>query len=696
MLVPPVVSPPAGKVSFWRRIPWGGIALGLFLIAYTFYLWTHFAPATSEPDDNGYFAQGSLLAQTGRTWFKPDSDAQYIGMHWLVTPDKQTFVSRYPPGMAVMIAVIYDTLGYKAAVFLNPALAVLALGGLYLLARRIVAPGWALTAVALLAVNPTFFHHALGCDAHMPVLCAVVWGLYFLQRWSTQQRLWQVFVAGLILGCIPSIRYADAIMGVAVGLFVVAHIIRWPRTWWLYLIGGIPAFFTVVALAIVCGIILWFTPDPLPTAGLTYVLYKICIVALWTFVPLTVLALLGLLVWSLIQSPKSCLPCIAGAIGAAIPIIPMLIYNQRLMGAFWKTAYSLTNEQTGFTWEYFKEHALDYVHQIHANGLGLVFAIGIVGITTMICTRTLRRLGIMTALMTIPMLLVYMAYYWAPQMNSQMTMRFILPTFPIYILAGIWALSELTTRIPVAARLAVPAALIGIQLLMGAPEIMTEADQLHYQREVLTRATDALQRVAPPGSVVVADNQLYQHLDFVRLWKLADESVYRAGGGGFGGGGGGGRGFGFGGGGVASDNPSPQQAEKRTLHVDHYTGTTANRQNIFFNDIETWAAGQKIYIIGTQTSIDNALGGTGTVETVAKVALPEPPGQSIASRSGRNRGGMMGGPPGGPGGPGGGGFGRPAGGGGGGFMGRGNYGSELLIVAWTPDPPKKQFKASAQ
>lgn len=50
-------------------------------------------------------------------------------------------------------------------------------------------------------------------------------------------------------------------------------------------------------------------------------------------------------------------------------------------------------------------------------------------------------------------------------------------------------------------------------------------------------------------------------------------------------------------------------------------------------------------------------------------------------------------PPGGPGGFGGGMMGRPAGGG---MFGRGNYGSELLIVQWTPTaPPVRKTAAPA-
>ena len=106
------------------------------LLVYVTLLLTRFAPAVSEPDDNGYFAQGTLLVTTGHTWFVPQSDAQYIGMHWLITADGK-YISRYPPGLAVVVALVYAVGGYAATTLINPALSLLALIGTYKLARRL-------------------------------------------------------------------------------------------------------------------------------------------------------------------------------------------------------------------------------------------------------------------------------------------------------------------------------------------------------------------------------------------------------------------------------------------------------------------------------------------------------------------------------------------------------------------------------
>jgi 4-amino-4-deoxy-L-arabinose transferase-like glycosyltransferase len=612
------------------RSRWGYLGLMVILFAYCFLIYKHFAPAITEPDDNGYFAQGSLMAQTGRTWFKPESDAQYIGMHWLVTP-AETYISRYPPGLAAIIAVVYRVGGYKASMLVNPALSIAALVAMFLLARRLIGTGWSLAATALLAFNPHFVHHALSGDSHIGVTCFLTWTFYFLVRWSQSPLLPVALLAGLCFGVVPTIRYPDSVMALGVAVFLLAQVRRVPQIWKHY------------------GMFL---------------------------------------------------------IGAAIPVIPLLIRNQVLLGAFWRTGYALTNEQTGFSWVYFKEHALGYVQLLHSGGVGLLFPLGTIGIASMICMRGTRALGAMLALVCVPMLLLYMAYYWAPQMNSAATMRFLLPTFPAYVLAGIWMLATFLKDSPRAARIVVPITLLAIQGLWGATDLIDETQRIHYQKEMLARVTDKLDAVTQTGDVVVSNNQVLQNLDFVRKWKLADESLVR---GGFGSGGGGPGGGRFG----ATndpDSPSPMQREKREEQQQKYTGSTTQRENKFTTDVLTWAGKHKVYLIGSEAEVrDTMLPRGGDIKIVAKVEMPEAPvmqnqrGTGMAGPGGGGRGRGMGGPgmmgPGGQrggfgAGPGGGGFGGPGGGGfrgpGGGGMGGGPMGMmngerELVIAQWIPE-----------
>jgi hypothetical protein len=625
------------------------------LVGYASLIWMHFAPAISEPDDNGYFAQGSLIAQTGSTWFKSPSDAQYIGMHWLVTVPG-TYISRYPPGLPMVIAVVYRLAGWKASLLVNPILSALALVGFFVLARQVVSSWWALIGTIILAGNPMFVHHALSGDSHIGVACALVWGLYWLIRWHNEGRIGQAFMAGLALGCIPTVRYPDSIMAIGVMIYLLWHWRRFPQIWKHYL----------------------------------------------------------------------------AAVGAAaIPIVPLLIRNQILLGAFWRTGYSLTNEETGFSWAYFKEHAIDYIRTVNGDGMGLLFALGLMGMFFMIFKRGRRGqrpLGVMLICMSVAMLLLYMAYYWAPQQNSAMTLRFLVPTYALYTLAGVWLLRECCGRLAIGTQIAAGIMLVTVQLLWGTTEMMTQARELQYEKQSLADVTVALAKIATPDDVVIGNGNVLQQLDFVRQWKVADDSLVNGGGGPGGGGGGRGPGGmrgggpgGFGGPGGPDDNdpdaPSPRQALKQQMERELYTGTTAQRQRKFVNDVRTWAGdGHKVYLVGTEQQVeqwDGVVAGS-SVKILSRITLPEMPadltnaGRRVGVFGGRGGGGggggfgggrrgggfggggaFGGGGPGGPfgGGPGGGGGfggpggrGGPGGGGPGGMMSAFNGATEAVIA----------------
>ncbi len=528
-------------------------ALAAILAGQFVYVMAHFAPAICEPDANGYWAQGSLLFTTGRTWFEPECDAQYIGMHWLVT-ESGKYYSRYPPGLAVLTGLVYRVLGFEASVLVNPVLATASLAGLFFLLRLMMGRWWSLAGVFVLAANPVFNQHALACDSHMAVTFCLIWGLFFLLRWSEHGKVWTVFLAGLILGCIPAIRYPEALFALGIGVFVL---------------------------------------------------------------------------WRARTLDQGWLHCIAAAIAAAIPLVPVLIRNQLAFGAFYRTAYALTNEQTGFGWDYFTGHFTGYIHNMHGEGVGLFFPLGVIGMIAMCCMWRWRRIGVLLVLLTVPSTLLYMAYYWGPGRMGGATMRFLLPTFTCYIAAGLWAVSQATARARAVVRPSVLAAVLVLQLIWGASGL-DEMKRLRHQKESLARVTGAVERCARRGDVIIADQQVLQHLDFVRRWRLGDLRMtgpdpargrfMREN--------------------QAAGTPRPMQAEKVEKQADRYRGLTpSEREREIASDILDWAGSRRIYFVGTRGEIERMRGRCFSeryLKIVEKVQLPEPPVLS-------EREGMMGG-----------------------------------------------------
>ena len=236
--------------------------------------------------------QASLIVKTGRTWFTPESNAKYIGMHWLLTG--KTSTSAVIRGSGCAGGNRLRAIRWQASVMVNPVLAVLTLIGVYLIGSRLTSPIWGLVTCVLLAVNTAFAVHALTAISHMPVACCLVWGIYLLLRGRIAGELRGYFWRG-DLGCIPTIRYADSVVALGIGIFLLMHIRKFPNIWRHYLATVVRARFRSFRCS--------------------------CVI--------------------------SC--CLA---------------------RFWRTGYTLTNEESGFGWNYFTQHPPGFLQLLQGSGLG--------------------------------------------------------------------------------------------------------------------------------------------------------------------------------------------------------------------------------------------------------------------------------------------------------------------------------------
>ncbi|MEZ5989742.1 MAG: glycosyltransferase family 39 protein [Planctomycetota bacterium] len=222
-------------------------------------------PAThgtfQSPDANGYFVQAALLVDHGSTELVPSSPLDYIGMHFLETADGR-FFSRYSPGLGVLMAGPYALWGPEAALKLQPLMAAATILLLFLLVRRYAGDGLALLAALLWALHPLAAVHALNWGAHTALTFFLVAGCWVLEAWAREPRWWKALLAGLLLGAIPTIRYAEVVAGLGVAAFMVAHVVR--RR------DRLPDLFVALAGALVpVGLLLWrnysIYGDPLDT-----------------------------------------------------------------------------------------------------------------------------------------------------------------------------------------------------------------------------------------------------------------------------------------------------------------------------------------------------------------------------------------------------------------------------------------------
>ncbi|MFC1693402.1 glycosyltransferase family 39 protein [Candidatus Latescibacterota bacterium] len=208
---------------------------------------------------------------------------------------------------------------------------------------------------------------------------------------------------------------------------------------------------------------------------------------------------------------------LAGVIGFSLPFTALLLRNQLAFGAFWKTGYDFMHMDVGFGWKYFTQYILTYLQDIAGKGVGFMSGLSIAGIAALLVRKDRWRYGLLFILLIVPVTLLYMSYFWSPDM---MSMRFLLPTFPVYIIAGVWMLA-LISKLSRVTALSVSLALLFLSASMGIPSSLSSMKNLKTTNGALAKITETLETHTPRGSLVVADRNIQQNLDFYGHWDLA-------------------------------------------------------------------------------------------------------------------------------------------------------------------------------
>jgi hypothetical protein len=316
----------------------------------------------------------------------------------------------------------------------------------------------------------------------------------------------------------------------------------------------------------------------------------------------------------------------------------LFAHNAAAYGAFWRTGYALTNEQTGFGWGYFFNHAIPYLQGLGGQGIALFFGFGAAGLAALAVDRRWRAEGVLYAGIVTPLVLLYMAYYFGGGPGGAGgggaggpgggaiggNLRFLVPTFPFFAVAGAWLLSRVARDLGVAGHVAV-GVVAALQLLVAGA---SSAQGLGRSRATLTAATKArsvAQKQIPAGSILIVDRNLAESLDAVGDWRLVEEN--------FVGGIGRGPGMGMGsrrpmgGGGPmeeGEDRPSPQQVGKNRAQQERYKGLSpGERRTKVWADLTAWAAGRPIYWFARSVdAVENAIPEGADYESLAEVETP--------------------------------------------------------------------------
>ena len=212
---------------------------------------------------------------------------------------------------------------------------------------------------------------------------------------------------------------------------------------------------------------------------------------------------------------------ISAIIGVGLPTMALAIRNQIAFSAFWKTGYGLTNEPAHFRFSYFLQHFIPYIGQLLFEGLGVLFITGLIGGAILIMKKEFRLIGIFFLVLILPLTFLYMAYVWPPDPQS---MRFLLPTFPIYIILTVWMLKLLTDKnlkIGIVSTILI----VILTILAGFPRSSHSLQHLKIKNSVLVKIANVVEENIKPENILIANEGILQNLDFLGKWKLANISL---------------------------------------------------------------------------------------------------------------------------------------------------------------------------
>lgn len=217
------------------------------------------------------------------------------------------------------------------------------------------------------------------------------------------------------------------------------------------------------------------------------------------------------------------------AAGWSLPVIALLAYNKHEMGVW--TGYGPTNESTGFAWSYFAENWDTLLRTLFQSGLMLLFPMALGGVLSAFWWD--RRVATMLALWIVPNLLVYTAYYWAPDGNSIGYARFFLSIFPPMAIAATGLLtwpgremrsagaSEAVVKSLARSGGAVMVVASLLSAGMGVVQSIEPLQMDRLQRLNLLSRSERVRQLCPAGSILVGDDTaLFHHLQFANDFSI--------------------------------------------------------------------------------------------------------------------------------------------------------------------------------
>ncbi len=166
-------------------------------------------------------------------------------------------------GLPLLYAMVFWIFGAGKGVTLaflvSPIGAVIAVLGMFYLARLVAGPFAAAMAAILLGTSQIMLAYADNPNSHASCVACGVWGMFFLVRWWQSGGWWRGALAGFLLGYACLIRYSEGLLIVPIVVAVLFRM-RWGE-WRSYFRNAVP----VLMWGVVVGALLYFNKHNMGT-----------------------------------------------------------------------------------------------------------------------------------------------------------------------------------------------------------------------------------------------------------------------------------------------------------------------------------------------------------------------------------------------------------------------------------------------
>lgn len=237
------------------------------------------------------------------------------------------------------------------------------------------------------------------------------------------------------------------------------------------------------------------------------------------------LVLPGLFLTVIALKEKKYLPLISLLAGIAVPWLVLGFFHWEAFGAPWRTGYDLTSEQGGFSLRYFLDNVRFYIMGISGEGLGPVLLPAVAGYLLLCRKKPIS--AVFLGLWIWPLLLLYIAYYWAPDQRHIGFLRFLLPVFvPAILLAVYLAKEVLTKKFSLRWRLSVGTACLALTVLWGLSSGIELAEKWYIGSLRQLTEVEIIRETVPSGSVLITDNRLQNFLYSYDNYRLYPSEIF--------------------------------------------------------------------------------------------------------------------------------------------------------------------------